>query len=302
MVIYIVIACLLVMLLCVRLPRLKIFLMHPLYDYYYSIKDAVTHFQYKHYNICPTGEMVCFSGLFGQGKTLSAVHSVVTMYKRYDGRLVYDRRFHRWAVQRVYTLSNVKLNIIPFVPLRSLAEIVSEAEASRAYDKEYGTYTIINVLIDEASVQLNSRSFRANIDPGFLNTMLTCRHYNINFFYTSQRFGLTDKLLRDVTQTVIECRKLWRLQGQYIYDAWTLENSAQPDKVKPLRRWGFFVRDVDYNSYDTLAVVDTLAKSCKEGDMLAGDEILARRARAGVVVDTSTDKAARGLFRHRKSS
>lgn len=36
-------------------------------DFYYYIKR-------KEYNVCRTGELVAYTGLFGKGKTLSAVH------------------------------------------------------------------------------------------------------------------------------------------------------------------------------------------------------------------------------------
>ena len=47
--------------------------------------------------------------------------------------------------------------------------------------------------------------------------------------------------------------------------------------VKPRRRTGFFVRDFDYNSYDTLACVDKLKKSVDENDMMTPEEILTMR-------------------------
>lgn len=134
------------------------------------------------------------------------------------------------------------------------------------------------MLIDEASVQLNSRNFKSNINADFLNTLLTSRHYHISMYYTSQKFNLTDKLLRDVTQLVYECNKIWRYQTQKIYDATELENATNVNQVKPIRRVGWFVRNRDYNRFDTLAVVDNLKKSFDENDFLSDREILELRA------------------------
>lgn len=264
-------------------PAFRLFVFNPLLDIVYGVSDIVDYIRYCGWRVCPSGSMVCFTGLFGRGKTLSAVHTVCSLYRRYNGKKVYNKKLNRWDTQRIYILSNVDLLTIPFVKLDSLAEVVSEAYSSKQYDVENKTRTCVIVLVDEASVQLNSRSFKSNISADFLNTLLTCRHYHMSFFYTAQRFNLADKLLRDVTQQVIDCRKIWRLQAQYTYDAWELENSARPDEVRPRRKGGFFILDRDYHAYDTLGVVDTLKKRTEAGDMLSEEEILSRRAGTAVI-------------------
>ena len=65
--------------------------------------------------------------------------------------------------------------------------------------------TVTIVAMDELSVQMNSRSFKDNFNAYFLNTLLCCRHYHISFYGSAQRFQHVDKLLRDVTHTVIQC-------------------------------------------------------------------------------------------------
>ena len=83
---------------------------------------------------------------------------------------------------------------------------------------------------------MNSRNFKPNIDPLFLNTILTCRHYYISLYYPAQRFGHVDGLLRQVTSYVIECSKLWRFQRLSLFDAWELENAANPRLLNPMNR------------------------------------------------------------------
>ena len=51
---------------------------------------------------------------------------------------------------------------------------------------------------------------------------MTCRHHYISLYYTAQRFGHVDALLRQVTSY---CDKLWRFQRLKYYDAWELENA-----------------------------------------------------------------------------
>lgn len=260
-----------------RFPAVRLAFFRPLSTYLAACRDFIDYIYYRKFDLCPSGDMVCFSGLFGKGKTLSAVHTVRGLYKRYNDRKVYDPARRAFVRQKVLILSNVTFKDVPYVPLNSLADIVKEMEVNEQIDKEQHTLTAIIIFIDEASVQLNSRSFKANINPEFLNMLLTCRHYHASFYYTSQRFNLTDKLLRDVTQMVVDCRKVWRFQVQALYDAWTLENTSRPDQVKPLKMGGFFVSDSDYASYDTMAVVGSLKKSWKEGDLMTDEEILNRR-------------------------
>ena len=166
---------------------------------------------------------------------------------------------------------------IPYDDFVSLQQVVHCAEKNGEYDKEHGTLTVTIVLGDEFSVQMNSRNFKSNIDPLFLNTLLTCRHYHISLYYTAQRFAHVDALLRQVTSSVVECDKLWRFQRQSVFDAWEMENATSPRLLTPIARRCWFVTNKDYAAYNTLACVGNLQKSFKAGDMMSEEEILALR-------------------------
>jgi len=238
-----------------------------------GVKDIRLYFAEKRYNLCPTGELIAYTGLFGRGKTLSAVHKVVTAYNHYNGKAVWCPRRKRLVTQRVKVISNVSLNV-PYEEFQGLIQLVEVPRLSRDYDDEHDTLTVTLVLGDEFSVQMNSRKFKENIDPLVLNSILTCRHHHMSIFYTSQRFGHVDALLRQVTASVIECNKLWRFQRQSVYDAWDMENATSAGVLRPLRRLCWFVRNSDYAAYDTYAVVGNLVKAVKDGDMLTEAEIL----------------------------
>ena len=242
----------------------------------YGVTDLYAYIKYRRWNECKTGELVAYVGLFGKGKTLSAVHKVVSMYEQYDGQMIWDKDRAMWVEQRVKVLSNVALSI-PYEDFVSLQQVVYCAEKNGQYDKEHDTLTVTLVLGDEFSVQMNSRNFKSNIDPLFLNTLLTCRHYHISMYYTAQRFGHVDALLRQVTSCVVDCDKLWRFQRQNLYDAWEMENATNTQLLTPLTRRCWFVTNRDYAAYDTLACVGNLQKSFKEGDMLSEEEILSLR-------------------------
>lgn len=282
-------------------PVLRCAVSHPISLTAYGIVDAYYYIIHRKANTLGTGELVAYTGLFGKGKTLSAVHRVTSAYYRYDGRPVWCPRRKQIVTQRVHVISNVALNI-PYEDFQNLSQVVTAAERQREYDDEHGTLTVTLVLGDEFSVQMNSRNFKTNIDPLFLNTILTCRHYNISLYYTAQRFGHVDALLRQVTSCVVDCNKLWRFQRLNYYDAWDMENAANPQMITPYRRDCWFVKDSDYNAYDTLACVGNLNKSMKEGDMLSEEEILKLQQNTNDANMENVRKPSRRWLRNRRKT
>ena len=228
----------------------------------------------KYKNIPKKPFINVYCGLFGQGKTLSAVHDVINFYNEYNNKKVYDDRIKEYVTQKVFVLSNVDIKGIKYRKFTSLQQLVNIGRWRHHTDKKHKTRTITIVLGDEFSVQMNSRSFKTNIDPLFLNTLLTSRHALVHGFYlTSQRFEHMDALLRQVSTNVIECKKVWRIQKLSYYDAYDREHCSDPTKLKPNHIEGFFVLDKHYNAYNTLAVVENLSKSCSDGDMITEKEI-----------------------------
>lgn len=251
---------------------------HPLATVYYGIKDFYLYFAHKQYNYFEAGKLNCYCAHFGGGKTLSMVHYIVFIaFRKFNNKKVWDRSRNCFVTQKIHIVSNVTLNDTPFEPLESLSQVVNMAKVNKEIDEENNTRTVVLVVIDEASAQLNSRSFKTNIDAAFLNTLITSRHYHISILYSSQKFKLTDALMRSVTQKCVVCKKIWRFVIQSEYDADEMEYASDPTMVKPLRRTGFFVFDADYAAYDTLAVVDKLKKSVDENDMMTAQEILELR-------------------------
>lgn len=255
-------------------PLLACALFHPYSDTKYAILDTFNYFRHKRYNECKgTGRLVMYTGLFGKGKTLSCVHQVRSLYLKYNNKMVWSNYHKCFVPQRVVIMSNVDLDI-PYVKLESIGQFVSFVRESYDLDIENKTSTVTLCLMDEVSVQLNSRSFKTNIDPLFLNTLLTCRKFKCGLYMTAQRFNQVDALLRQVTQDAIECKKIWRFQMLYVYDAYSLEYATSPTLVKPRAKKCWFIKNSDFNSYNTLAMVDNLKKSVEEGDMLSQAEIL----------------------------
>ena len=148
-------------------PAVRCAVFHPLHVLYYGTLDTFGYIRRKQYNLCHTGDLDIYCGYFGSGKTLSLVHKVTGLYEHYDGKTVWCPRRKKFVTQRVLILSNVALSV-PYEPLRSLAQVVAASKVNQDYDDEHDTLTITIACVDELGVQLNSRSFRDNIDPTFL--------------------------------------------------------------------------------------------------------------------------------------
>lgn len=255
----------------------RVVVTHPVSTPIYAFYDLYHYFKHKKYNLYKAGKLDCYVAHFGGGKTLSIVSYVMALYHRYNNRLVFDDKMNCFVTQKIHILSNVDFLTVPFTPLVGLDQVVNFCMYNKELDKETKCRTCIIVVIDEASSQLNSRNFKSNIDPDFLNTLITSRHYHMSILYSSQKFKLTDKLLRDVTQRVIHCKKIWRILIQYEYDADDLEFASDPSLVRPRARFGYFLRNKNFRAYDTLATVSRLKKDVEDGNMLTSQEILALR-------------------------
>lgn len=271
-----------------RFVPFRLVVQNPFATIYNAVKDVVFYFKHKKKNECPTGKIIAYTALFGGGKTLSVVHYVTSMFYRYNDVPVWDRDRKKFVTQKIHIISNVDLVGVPYEKFVSLEQIVRVADKFHEMDLENDTLTVTIVLGDEFSVQLNSREFKKNIDPLFLNTLLTCRHHHILLVYDAQRFNHVDALLRQVTLVVIECRKIWRFMVQYEFDAYEMENAVNPSLLTPKHCYGWFIRDRDYNAYDTLACVGNLKKSCESGDMLSEEEILNLQCNQGVNMEAVT--------------
>lgn len=255
----------------------RVMVLHPVLTLTYAVRDIYRYFRQRKYDYYDAGLLNCYFAHFGRGKTLSAVHYVAAIFRRYNNKRVWDRGQKRFVKQKVHIISNVHLNGIPYEELASLSQVVCCAWKNKKIDEENGTRTVVLVLLDEASSQLNSRNFKSNIDADFLNTLITSRHFHMSLIYTSQKFHLVDALLRSVTQTCISCNKMWRIMVQNIYSADDLEHASDPTMVKPYAKKGWFIRDSDFALYDTLATVDKLKRAVESGDMMTEKEIMEMR-------------------------
>ena len=250
-------------------PLTRTLILHPFKSIYYSILDSFHFIAWKLYNVPNSGFIDCYCGLFGQGKTVSAVQRVRSIYKRFNGKRFFSPRYG-WPCVKINVLSNVELVGMDYEKLTSMQQVVDWTAYAPEHRNEF-----LYVIIDEASAILNSRDFQRNFDFFSINALVTCRHYNLGLILTSQRFLLIDKLAREVCQTVFQCKKTWRVIVHGVYDAFELENASNPTDVKPKLFKSIFCDDRVFGTYDTLATVGQIKKACVEGKMKSSEEILA---------------------------
>lgn len=267
-------------------------------DLFYGIKDFIIMIKNKTYNNYPDdGQIIAFNGLFGSGKTLSMVHYCREAYKRYNNKIVYDSEMG-FVPQFIHIVSNVDIKGIPVLKLKSLEDIVTITKNCREFELKNHCRDVFICAVDEAAVQMSSRNFKSNFNMDFINSLMTCRHYHISFLYTAVRFGNVDAMLRQVTSFAYDVHRpfKWRIMTQYVYDAWDMENTADKTKVRPIRKYAWFISDQDFECYDTLSVVENFRKDAENGNLLNEIEIMQLRNGS----DAEPEAVAHKSFRYRR--
>lgn len=246
----------------IRFPAL---LVYKIYDLYIHIK----HKKWKEFN---GFGLTIYLGLFGKGKTCSAVREVYAYACKYPDLII---------------LTNIELSNFPnperIIPLTNPQQI---AEAKNAI-----------ILIDEISSLFNSRNYKDNISPEMLTLLLQQRHQKVKMIGTAQRFGHLDKLLRDITNVVIPCNNIKnRLVTNEFYDAYEYENASITKRPR-LRAYNvYMMTDRIRGLYDTMEYVEKLKKE----KFVSNAEIMANRAGAEkeqVIVNAQAPQPRKGIKR-----
>jgi len=228
----------------------------------FAPRDIYLYFKEKRWLIWRGFGIRIYVGMFGTGKSLSAVNYVRRNALKY----------------KLNVLSNIHLKDIPYTPLVNYQQII-EAPAN----------TII--LIDEISTVFNSRSWK-DFNINLLFQLLQCRKNRKELVCTAQRFAHVDKLIRDITGEVIVCRKTWRVCTNVAYDGWDYENSAAQFAIVPLWKYVYCATNDLYNAYDTDEIID----NTKRTDFVSNDEILVRRGVIEVMPEKVSKKGKKVYF------
>lgn len=259
-------------------PFVRMFIKNIHYEYYYLFADLATYIKEKRWKLFGYYGIDMFIGMFGHGKTLSMVHRARLIYKQFGDSI------------RIF--SNVELKNIPYIPLINFNQLVDLGEEE---EKKYvGTI----VLIDEVENVLSHRNY-ANFPLELLHMLTQQRKKHVYIMATAQRFFMVDKLFRSITTNAIDCKKIWRWQNVKYYDAWDYENAVNSQILRPkLNKW-WFVRNIDYDSYDTELMV---SKDSAENFISNNESIIRKGLDVSVNYDAIHDKHIRKSARLRRST
>ena len=242
---------------------------------FYSVWDIIDYIKNKKWKLFNLYGIDMFIGMFGHGKTLSMTHKARMIYNKYGDSV----RF----------ISNYKLIGIPYIPLINFAQLVDLGE------EEDNKYVGTVVLIDEIENVLSHRNF-ANFPLALLHTLTQQRKKHIYIMCSAQRFFMVDKLFRSITTNVIDCKKYWRFQHVVYYDAWDYENGMNPQLIKSFASRWWFVKNGDFNCYDTEQMV---SKDSAEM-FISNDESLQRKGLDSVVNDNAVIHSSKRAQKQRK--
>ena len=232
---------------------------HPKTFFKYLFLDTYNYLKYKKYNQYTNyGVITMFTAtgtqVFGSGKTLSMVKNVISIYKQYNDKLVYDKDLKKFVVQKIHIISNVDLKTVPFIKFTNVNQFID-------IDKyNFGSMDIVLYVLDESGAIFNSREFRSNISTEMLTRLLQSRKNKCCLFTTSQRFMFTDKILRQICCIVYECSKKWRFVTIRAFNPLDLEFAYNPEIIKPKSKQVYLCTDEMFDSYDSYQLIEDLNK------------------------------------------
>ena len=158
------------------------------------------------------------SGMFGRGKTLSMTKYAVDIYNKYQK---YGKT--------VRIVSNYEIKSVPYIPLVNFEQIVELGNlAVEGKDDCIGTI----VCIDEIEMLFSHRKF-ASFPIEVLSSVCQSRKAHIMMLTSAQRWKMQDAAIRDITYYAINCKKIWRFQLNYWFDASILKLLWPCSKVTP---------------------------------------------------------------------
>jgi len=228
----------------------------------YFPKDAYFYIKEKKWLEWSGFGLRVYVGLFGAGKTLSAVNYVRSAALKYN----------------LNVLSNIRLTDVPYTPLVNYQQII---------DAPGNTI----VLIDEVSTVLNARAWK-DFNVSLLFQLLQCRKQKKELVCTAQRFAHVDKLIRDITAQVVVCRSRWRVAANVAYDGWDYENATASFAITPVWRKCYVASDSLREAYDTNELID----NAKRTDFVSNDDVLQKRGVNQVMPEKVSRKGKKLYF------
>ena len=245
------------------------------YVTFYSVKDLYRYFKERKWKYFTEYGIDMYVGMFGHGKTLSMVRKARSLYALYGNSIDF--------------ISNFELKGIPYTPLVNFNQLVDLGE--ELPKGKQGTV----VLIDEISSVLSHRNY-ASFPLELIGLLCQQRKRHVYIMCTAQRFFMVDKIWRSITTNVFDCNKYWRFQHVTYYDAWDYENAMNSQMLQRLGHTWWFVRDIDFASYDTSQMIDKQ----KVSDFISNEESIVRKGLDATVNELAVKRPSKKLKKVRK--
>lgn len=180
-----------------------------------------------------------FTGFLGSGKTLGAV--------------LYAKKYQALSGCALY--SNIGIEgAKPFHSIETFKEIAKESSSI--------------LLLDEAHMDLDARSFNTNHVKFFTQLSYYLRKLRCTLFITSPNFGDLDSRIRGITNILAIVSKS---KDRFYYDMYDIQSDKYLRRYEMLQEMAFYVAE---NVYDTYAMVTPVTvPDKKEGFLSFLDEL-----------------------------
>lgn len=292
---------------------------------YYTVKDLYEYIRYKKWKEFRKYGIDMLIGMFGHGKTLCMTHIARKLYKKHGDSLRFVSNYELKGIpytplenfNQIVKLGQEALEEKPKYLLdgenppayyydengrikkeyRRKVKVGKDADGNPIYERKILRPVIKGtvVLIDEIENVLSHRNY-ASFPMAMLSTLTQQRKSKVYILCSSQRFFMVDKLFRGITTHAIDCSKYWRLQHMMYYDAWDYEQAMNPQMLKMQKHKWWFVKDKDFNSYDTSQMI---SKDMCE-NFISNEESLMRKGLDDTVNSDAVMTPSRKLKKARK--
>lgn len=222
--------------------------------------------------------IVALVGPNGGGKTLAMI--ATSAPTRAGIRWACDNPDHRHTQQGIVEGWRRMLSTVPILDGHGKPHELYDAftDFQQLVEVEHA-----DVYMDEVTAVASSRESQ-RMDARVLNKLVQLRKADVMLFWTAPNWARADKVMREVTQAVVECRgffsaappaesdhlTIWAPKRVFrfsTYDAMEFEewSSAKRDKVKPLNvQWFRGPGSEAFTAYDTLGSVSVVASITPE--------------------------------------
>lgn len=159
--------------------------------------------------------VICISALPGEGKTLFLTNELENKRKNFLK--------HKKEIE-IYTNFGYKNET---EPLESIEMLYKLMERQQKLHEEGKTVPQILIGLDELTTMFNARKYQ-DFPIDLIMVLCGSRHLNTRIYYTCQSFDHVDKYFRDLTNLIIQMKKI----NSYLYLTFAIQNKANYLKLK----------------------------------------------------------------------